>query len=194
MKIHISLGNTKIGKIPNISLPPIITCMADAPCSKACYALKSWKMYLHVREAWQENLDVYKSTKNDYFNQIGGWLRRKRKQPEFFRFHVSGDIPDPDYFVGLKELCKAFPATKFLIFTKRFSLDFSEEVENLSVVLSMWPGLDVPDHLDLPKAWCQGVTETRMPEEVLTCPGNCETCGACWGLAKMGMDVMFPLH
>ena len=30
--IHVSDGNTKMGAIPSFSLPPVITCRADAPC------------------------------------------------------------------------------------------------------------------------------------------------------------------
>ena len=37
MKVTISQSNTKLGMIPTISLPPIITCRKNAPCAKDCY-------------------------------------------------------------------------------------------------------------------------------------------------------------
>jgi len=33
-------GNRKMGVVPSISLPPIVTCNKEAPCTKGgCYAL-----------------------------------------------------------------------------------------------------------------------------------------------------------
>jgi len=34
--IAISKGNTKTGKIPAISLPPVKTCIPGAPCAADC--------------------------------------------------------------------------------------------------------------------------------------------------------------
>jgi len=192
LKIHVSLGNSKLGRIANISLPPIQTCRVGTPCHRRCYAIRSWQMSANVRKAWQENLDVYKSDSNVYFEQIRLWLYENK--PRFFRFHVAGDIPDAQYWQGLLALCSRMPMVKFLVFTKRFDLDFSMKSPNLSVVLSMWPGMADPRHLDLPRAWCQDGTEDRVPAGALECPGDCINCGACWGLAKRGIDVVFPLH
>lgn len=33
-----------------------------------------------------------------------------------------------------------------------------------------------------------------IPANAMPCPGNCENCGACWGLAKRGIDVKFAKH
>lgn len=34
MKLSISAGNDKMGRIPSVSLPPIETCKAGVPCAK----------------------------------------------------------------------------------------------------------------------------------------------------------------
>ena len=191
-EIHIALGNTKLGRIPNISLPPVKTCRAGILCYKKCCAYRAWRMYPNVRKAWQDNLDVYKSDCYDYFEQIAVFVGKTNAK--FFRFHVAGDIPDVRYWRGIQEISAEIPEVNFLVFTKRFDLDFSLELPNLSVVLSMWPGLENPTHLELPRAWCQDGTETRIPDDALECYGECENCGACWGLAKRGIDVVFPIH
>lgn len=41
MEIKISNGNIKMGKIPSVSLPSIVTCRQDCICSKKCYAHKN---------------------------------------------------------------------------------------------------------------------------------------------------------
>ena len=51
MMLHISRGNNKIGGVPNISLPPQITCvdLADRPCNADCYAMRFYVMREQVR-------------------------------------------------------------------------------------------------------------------------------------------------
>ena len=192
--IHVSRGNIKLGTIPNISLPPIETCPPGVLCAESCYALKAWRQYPATRRAWSENLSVYQHSPFRYFTQLYDWLAKHK--PEFFRFHVSGDIPDQRYWAEAASLCEQFPSVKFLVFTKRFELDFTVAPSNLSVVLSMWPGHAPPTGFaaTLPRAWMQDGTEDRVPLDALPCPGNCQTCGACWGLAQKGLDVVFNLH
>lgn len=191
MKVTISKGNVKLGKIPNISLPPIISCRPGVPCAKDCYATKAYRMYPNVRKAWDGNLAMYNSDPEEYFMQIQSWL--KRNKPEWFRWHVSGEILDEWYWGMVRNTAEAFKGTKFLIFTKYFELNFTHVPDNLSAVLSMWPGMKVPE-INLPRAWCQDGTESRMPWSAIECPGNCQTCSACWGLAKRGWDVVFAIH
>ena len=39
-KISISPGNQKMGFIPSVSLPPVVTCAHGCTCAKKCYAAK----------------------------------------------------------------------------------------------------------------------------------------------------------
>ena len=60
-KIHISDKNSKLGRIPNISLTPGITCSPEAckTCLKGgCYALKAYRQYKRTRTAWDENTEL----------------------------------------------------------------------------------------------------------------------------------------
>jgi len=45
MKISISDKNSKLGKIPNISLTPIASCPNCSTCKSKCYALKAYRQY-----------------------------------------------------------------------------------------------------------------------------------------------------
>ena len=196
MKLTISPGNSKLGKIPNISLTPIVSCRPGVPCAKKCYALKAFRMYPNTVKAWNGNLEAYKENSEAYFYQIHKWLTKK--EPEYFRWHVGGDIPDEQYWYSMIQMARVHPMVKFLVFTKYYELDFSYVPDNMSVVLSMWPGYKLPElgtsGSILPRAWCQDKTEDRIPVGAIECPGHCDTCGACWGLAKKKLDVVFNLH
>ncbi len=93
MDVKISNGNIKLGKIFNINLPPVLSCAVGVPCFKKCYAMKAYKMYPNVREAWTHNLNTYHANKDEYFASIINQLKRK-KHLDRFRWHSSGDILD----------------------------------------------------------------------------------------------------
>lgn len=66
--MNISLTNKKLGKfIPSVNLPPIITCRADAPCKKGCYATKGNYNYDNVKKPRIENLNEFTQDSNKYF-------------------------------------------------------------------------------------------------------------------------------
>ena len=52
----ISEKNTKMGWIPSVSLPPIITCRPNAPCKKDCYALKAYRCYKRTKKGGEARL------------------------------------------------------------------------------------------------------------------------------------------
>ena len=197
MKTKISPGNTKTGRIPAVSLPPISSCRPDAPCTKQCYAMKAFRMYPAVRVAWNSNLKHYESNPDAYFNDIHEWLQRKKKPCRFFRWHVSGDILNHGYYQGMCSIARSNPDTIFLAFTKQYSIvNSSIQVipNNQTIVFSAWPGFPIDNPFDFPIAYMQDGTETRVNGDELTCPGNCETCGMCWQLPKIGRNVVFNIH
>lgn len=199
MKISISKGNQKMGLIRSVSLPPIISCRPDAPCTKTCYAAKAVRLYATARAAWQNNLDFYNSDPAEYFEKIAASIQKKNDS--WFRFSVAGDMPNPLYFVGVKKVARACRDTRFLVFTKQvFPIGLYDNIpENLSVVKSMWPGLPAyPDYMQhLPKAWMKPkapVEGYEIPLSALPCPGSCTTCNFCYNLRKIGADVVFDQH
>jgi hypothetical protein len=191
--ISISPGNIKTGKIPAISLPPIKTCNVKAGCTNgACYALKAYRLYPSVKQAWNLNLDSFKSSPATYFKAIDAWLTINA--PKYFRWHVSGDIPNKRYLDGMVKIAKNHPGIKFLAFTKKYNLlRYIKSVQfNLSIVISSWPGLPLPD-TDFPIAFMQDGTENRV-SNAIECPGNCEHCGMCWQLTYINKNVVFQKH
>jgi len=191
--VTISEGNSKMGVIPSISLPAIVTCNSKAPCTKGgCYALNGAFQYPSVQGAYAKNLNTFKSSPKDYFNAIDAWLHIRK--PSIFRFHVSGDIPNKRYLTEMMKIAAYNPEIKFLAFTKKYALLKGISVpKNLSIVASAWTGFDMPAH-DYPIAWLKDGVENRIPKDAIECHGNCETCGMCWSLKELSKDVYFNKH
>ena len=192
MKVKISNGNTKLGGTMNISLPPGLSCRTGIPCfNDGCYARKSYRMYPNVKRAWDHNYDLYHTDPEEYFDSISD----EAMKADFFRWHVSGDIINQKYFDGMVDVAEMEVLTKFLVFTKKYDLDFSEAPDNLQVVLSTWPGLELPEDESLLWAWLLGDVRRDTNAMYLICPGNCEQCGhKCWTLLQHNIDVVFPKH
>ena len=191
MRLKISLGNTKLGSIPNLNLPPVTTCPEGVPCVKDCYARKAWRQYPVTRKAWSSNLTFYREDPDKFFFEWHDYLTRK--EPEVFRVHSAGDMPDRGYWDRLQDLITCHD-TIFLIFTKRYDFDYTKKPKNASVVLSVWPGLDLPENTDLPWAWLY--EDRRRPEDAyyFLCPGSCADCHVCWDKLSAGVHVCFKKH
>jgi hypothetical protein len=139
-KLSISAGNKKMGAIPSVSLPPIITCPKGAPCAAKCYAAKLCRIYPTVKSAYQNNLDLLNENWGAYWEQVRAAVAVTR----FFRFHVSGDIPNAAYFKEMVITAKKYPHTEILAFTKQYEIVnnyisvFGSLPENLHVIFSEW--------------------------------------------------------
>jgi hypothetical protein len=185
-KLHISLGNTKIGKrsTPNVSLLPIVTCPAGTPCAKRCYARRLC-INKETIAAWLDNTAFALHDPIRFCAEVSGWIAKKK--PAFFRWHVAGDIPSAEYQTGVLAVAAAHPATNFLIFTKRLDYSWKEKTSNLKVFLSRWPGDDW-GHISTQQfcrvkgfsgtAWL--AADSRAPRDGFHCKGSCEDCRACW--------------
>ena len=134
----LSPGNSKIGKVLNVSLPPVVSCPAGVPCGRLCYARKAFRSYPTAREAWEHNWDLLQSDPDAFFAGIADSIDEER--PELFRWWVSGDTPDQECLRRQFELARIFPRVRFLQFTKNHGLDFRGRPGNFALVLSMWPG------------------------------------------------------
>jgi hypothetical protein len=201
MRPRIQKGNTKLGSVSNVSLPPVKTCLNGAPCAEAgeCYALKAWRQYPNVRACWSHNLECYRTDSELYFDTVAEYCRRRSVR--LFRWHSAGDCPDAAYLDGVIRVASECAETRFLLFTKRYAflygrLDAIADVPNLSVVLSAWPGLEITSELTdrFPVAWMQDGSEDRVPEDAIECHGGCDACGMCWSLSEIGRDVVFAKH
>lgn len=196
IKLHVAPGNSKLGNIPNVSGVPGKDCVNCELCIKSCYAMKAWRMYPSVRRAWGENSALVRSDPGAWERQLVDWIRKRRGPVPFFRFNVAGDIVSPEHFDAMCNVARAVPGTKFLVFTKAYRFIHKRTPRNLQVIVSAWEGMRPSD---LPKRFrrayagdCRAFGERFR--KAIRCPGNCETCGMCWQLSKIGRDVRFDIH
>lgn len=189
MKVSISKGNSKMGAIPSVSLPACTTCNPNAPCFKKCYAAKIARLRKTVRDAYERNFIEWIERPNDYWQQV----RDAARMAKYFRFHVSGDIPEPIYFYDMVLTVAAIPDTHFLVFTKQYHIvnDFIRDggaiPQNLQVIFSNWGEWKCENPYNLPT--CEIILKGSEPaDHWKICGGNCTECACrgvgCWELKK----------
>ena len=221
MHISLSPGKVKMGSIPSVSLPSVITCRS-CDCQTKCYAKKLERLRPNVRAAYQRNIDILNNDPVQYWREVEAAIMCSR----FFRFHVSGDIPNDAYLEKMFEVAKRNPHCHILCFTKKFELvnDYiyklywdsiagttihpafgCEEIiaerfvpNNLRLIFSGWRGLTMFNPFRFPEAhvrYRDGTTTAR--DGAIDCPGNCADCAitdsGCWTL-KPGEQVIFNEH
>ena len=155
---------------------------------EGCYALKAWRQYPNARNAWLDNWEYYNSFGQAYFDAIVDNLSRVRDLP-FFRWHVAGDIPSPDYLNGMAYVAKALPNTRFLAFTKNGTLDVSSLPDNLVIRYSYWP-----NYKPLVNSTFLNFAGLTIDERLsgYVCKGNCRHCCKCW--SRVCKTVVFNKH
>ena len=196
--VSISPGNRKLGSVMNVSTTPGKCCPRGIPCaSDGCYANKLIRRFSSTRTAWRRNEDLAKHHPDSYFSQIAAQVAKAK--PRLFRWHVAGDILSTDYLRGMCNIAATNPDTHFLAFTKAFVIVNRYEVReavpvNLVLVYSAWPGMSFLNPHRHRVAWMQDGSEVRVPKDAIECPGNCESCGMCYELDRLGRDVVFHKH
>ena len=221
MYVSISKSNSKMGAIPSVSLPSIVTCR-KCDCQNKCYANKLERLRPNVRNAYQNNIEILKNNPDQYWREVEGAIMMSR----FFRFHVSGDIPDEPYFERMVEVARRNPHCEILCFTKKYEIvnDYINQKyinsilgtsrhpqltnmwmiaerfipKNLHIVFSGWVGLQMVNPFSFSEAHVRfrdGTTTAR--EDAMECSGNCAECAktneGCWVL-KPGQQVIFNEH
>lgn len=197
-QVSISPGNAKMGAIPSVSLPACITCNPSAPCFAKCYAATLERIRKTVKNAYARNLDILRADPNAYWVQVQAAASMTR----YFRYHVSGDIPDELYLNMM--VCTAIkrPGTKFLAFTKQFPvvnayLDKGGKIpENLVIIFSNWGKWRCDNPHGLPES--NVIFKGESPrDDWKVCGGNCTECACrgvgCWEL-KNGETIAFYEH
>ena len=208
-----------MGGVASVSTLPFITCpgICKGTCAPHCYAAKLANLRPAVMKAYARNTAIYYENPAAYWAQIDAAAKAVR----FFRWHVSGDIVNVDYFEHMVQIARENPHCQFLAFTKRFDAVnswISDEVwrkdprafwaqqfdvfasialpENLHILFSGWDGMKPENPYHLPE------TDVIMPGEEAPenwhiCPGNCFNCAltgcGCWA-AKAGEIVAFHKH
>ena len=203
MKLSLPAGNSKMGNVLHVNLPPNKICMGKPCYIKGCYAHKAYRTYPNVRKAWDENWKLLMTDRDRFFIEIIDAI--KKKKPEIFRWHSAGDIPDSSYLRRMFAIAHTFPGTKFMAFTKQYDIVDTTinrrssfwRPENMTIIVSAWPRLELPMRLRrrFPVAWMHDPLDpdTRIPKKATPCSGKCSSCLLCWGLRK-GQSVVFEKH
>lgn len=203
-KVSVSVGNIKMGKIPSVSLPAGVTCRCDCGCYSKCYAAKIERLRPNVKKCYQKNLDLLLNDPQTFWREVEAAIMMSR----YFRFHVSGDIPNEDYLDHMIEICRRQKHCQVLCFTKKFDIvnkklaemEKNGEVlpENLHLIFSGWKGLKMENPYKLPEAHVRfkdGTTTARPGAK--KCGGNCTNCAltetGCWTIGR-GEQVEFNEH
>ena len=185
IKLCISKGNKKIGRVMNVSLPPILSCANCAECMFYCYDIKACLQYPNtVIDARIRNFVILIKDRKEYFNRIEKAISRRRKN-KYFRWHVSGDIIDLNYLENMIAIARRHPDFTFWTYTKNYKVvnayckKYGKDSipANLSIMFSEWTGLKMenPYHFAefrfVPKA-------TEKKPNGFYCLGNCDLCKA----------------
>lgn len=187
IKICISKGNKKIGKVMNVSLMPVKTCGNCKQCMLYCYDIKACLQYPNtVIDARMRNTVLLKRDRNEYFNRIENAIERRRTN-KYFRWHVAGDIVDADYFDRMVTIAEKHPDFIFWTYTKMYHIvnNYLKEGKtipgNLHIMFSEWDGMPLDNPYGMPVFTCKlkDGNKNHKPEYFDTlhrCPGNCDIC------------------
>ena len=198
----VSQGNSKIGRIKNISIAPILSCAGVCKhCMQHCYDIKAVLQYTNVAKARARNYVLLLNDPFSFYVQARKAIAGTKKN--LFRFNVGGELVNLAYLQIMVKLASDFPEKKFLVFTKKHFLvnSYCERIggrkaipENLKLIFSMWPGMTLDNPYNFPLS-CPYPNE--KPKEWKACIGNCETCAdlkcGCWDM-KAGDIVGFHYH
>lgn len=203
LHISVSRGNSKMGAVPSLSLPPVKTCSPEAVkfCGKKCYV----KRYVMRRQktvgaAYERNLYILQNDPEKFWREVNGAVA----MATHFRFGVSGDIPDMAYLLGMFATAQHNPHCQILCFTKQYKIvnthlsRFCTLPDNLHIIFSAWKGLPMDNPYNLPEAhvfYRDGTTTAK--DGARYCSGNCYECAMtnanCWSL-KQGEQIIFKEH
>lgn len=199
MDVCISKRNSKMGDICSVSLPSGETCI-QCGCNNKCYARRIERLRPNVLRSYQRNYKILQNEPEEYWREVEAAIMLSR----FFRFHVSGDIPDDTYFKNMVDVARRNMHCEILCFTKKYEIVNNairsgiSIPKNLHVLMSAWVGLDMDNPYKLPEAhviYRDGTTTARS--DAVMCEGNCAICAAsdsgCWVLVP-GQQVVFHEH
>ena len=190
--LTISKGNTKIGRVHNVSLAPIVTCGNCSHCSVLCYDIKAALFHTNsVLPARAMNTVIAMEHRDAYFKAIRFYISRRcgKRSNKYFRWHVGGEILDMAYLEEMIETARMFPTWYFWTYTKMHGLvnlyvqKYGRDAipENMTIMFSEWDGMPLVNPYNFPVFTCKLKDGNKNhPSEyfdtLYKCPGNCDIC------------------
>ena len=188
LRVSISEGNKKMGYIPSISLPPIASFFTKericvkCDCNKKCYArCHVYCINKQPAACYEDNYYTLKNEPDMYWKAVEATCMMNR----VFRYHVSGDIIDLDYFEHMVDIAKRNPHCETLCFTKKYGIvnawikKNGELPPNLHMIFSAWKGLPMSNPFFMPEChliYKDGSTTASDEKTSFLCSGNCSEC------------------
>ncbi len=185
----LSQGDVKIGRVLNVSLPPILSCGRCSHCSGHCYDVGSCIRFEEAADARARNWSILLRDRDLYFQKIDLKMTRRRKHL-FMRWHQGGEIVDYDYFCRMVENARKHSRFRIWTYTKMYhivnrwcDLNGGKEAlpSNFVVMFSKWDGVPMDNPYNFPTFTCRLLSGNKdTPEEYFKttykCPGNCDVC------------------
>lgn len=187
LRVRVTAGNRKIGRVLNVSLMPVMACGNCKECKHYCYDIKACVQYANnVITARMTNFILATERRDEYFSQIDSILSRRRRN-KYFRWHVAGDILDIDYFDRMVETARSHPDFIMWTYTKMYHIvnewvrahggDRSAIPSNLTIMFSEWRGMPMLNPYGFPEFRVVMLDDETRPVGFY-CPGNCDICKA----------------
>ena len=198
LHVTISKGNSKIGKVMNISILPVMTCggcgknRGGLPCVWFCYDVRDCLRFPeNVLKSRAKNTWLLIHEPARFWAEIDAAMTRRRKH-KFIRFHVGGEIMSTAHFGDMVDLMKKHPDFIGWTYTKKYRYVNRYIAEHggtraaaystyFTVMFSEWDGVPVDNPYDLPlfttrlKAGNKNHPETYF-KNLFKCPGKCIIC------------------
>jgi len=195
--VSLGEGNAKVGQVYTFSLPSHTTCPGASPwCLEHCYGYRYERLRPFCRRAYQRNL-VLTQRPEEFVRVMTGVLPRILPS---MRIHVSGDFYVAAYCHAWKQICRAFPQTKFWAYSRSWvvpnlarPLEQLRALANVEVFASTDPSMPLP-----PAGWRVAFIETDPRANGMPCrhqhgqADSCQDCGYCFQQDKG--NVVFLVH
>ena len=203
--VSVSNGNSKIGKVMNVSTMPILACGNCKECKNYCYDVKACVRFVrNVLFNRMKNFLIAKYDRKRFFAEIRNKLA-KRKKNFYFRWHVAGDVLDYEYFLEMVAIAKEFPYFRFWTYTKMYSIvnryiaENGSLPKNLVVMFSEWDGVQLDNPYNNPTFSVKMANGNKNHsveyfDHIFKCPGNCDFCKTHHCGCVAGMNVYADEH
>ena len=189
---QLARAGAKIGRIPQLSLPPVQSCPGASDwCKARCYAKRPYRQYAQTRARWDENYAAV---------QTGEPLPDLPAGTTEFRFHVSGDFFSAPYIRQWIAFVDRYPNVRFWGYTKSYrvsrlvrALTALRDRPNVQLFASVDESMPEP-----PAGWRVAYiapdprfTGIACPEQAGKVP-ECASCGFCF--RRGTRNVAFTEH
>lgn len=182
LKLRVSNGDTKIGRVKNVSVAPILTCGNCTTCAPYCYDIKACLFRDTVMNARAVNTALYYTDPEGFFAQCKKAMSPRCKH-KYWRWQQGGEIVDMRYFVGMCQTMRVRADWFSWTYTKMYEIVNAYIARgglipcNLQIMFSADKNAVVDNPYGFPVFYTVIPGDTP-PEGYYRCPGNCDICKA----------------